>query len=81
MASTGLVPAEGRADATLIIRATNDRTLLTPCEPCPRAVAGTLLADPTQQIWDLHHLGGEDRREGANRLRDAMLARTLTSAR
>ena len=81
MASTGLVPAEGRSDATLIIRATDDRTLLTPGEAWPRAVAGIPLADPTQQIWDLHYLGGEDRREGANRLRDAMLADTHTTAR
>lgn len=78
---TGLVRAEGRSDATIVLRPTNDQTLLTANESFPRTVTGIPLADPTQQIWDLHHLGGEDRREAADRLRKAMLTGTLTAAR
>jgi hypothetical protein len=73
----GFVPAEGRADASLIVRWTTDRTLLAPASPWPRIVDGFPLTDPTQQWWDLIDLGGEDRREAADRLRAAIMARTI----
>ncbi len=61
----GFVPAMGRGDATIVIRAVSDGTLLEPWE-----IGGTdslPLAHPLQQIWDLHDLGGEDRDEAARR--------------
>lgn len=77
--SIGFVRAEGRVDATLLVRHTKDATLLSACEPWPRAVDGVPLVDPVQQIWDLHDLGGEDRVEAADRLCKAVLYRTLTA--
>lgn len=77
--AVGFVRAEGRVDATLLVRHTKDATLLSACEPWPRIVEGIPLVDPVQQIWDLHDLGGEDRCEAADRLRQAVLDRTLTA--
>jgi len=78
LSSAGFVPAEGRADASIIARWTTDRTLLAAAHPWPSIVGGVPLTDPTQQWWDLLDLGGEDRREAADRLRAAILARTIT---
>ena len=77
LTDVGLVPAEGRADASVIVRCTPDRTLLTPAAPWPRVVDGIRLTDPTQQWWDLLDLGGEDRREAAERLRAAIIDHTI----
>jgi hypothetical protein len=73
----GFVPAEGRADASIILRRTADPTLLAPAPPWPKVVEDVPLTDPTQQLCDLLDLGGEDRREAADRLRDAIVRRTL----
>ena len=81
LSGAGFVPAEGRADASVISRWTTDRTLLAPASPWPSVVDGVPLADPTQQWWDLLDLGGEDRREAADRLRSAILARPIPGAR
>lgn len=70
----GFVPAEGRSDASVIVRSTTDRTLLAPAPPWPRIVDDIPLTDPTQQWWDLLDLGGEDRVEAADRLRAAIVA-------
>lgn len=75
----GFVRAEGRVDATLLVRRTSDSTLLATFEPWQRSVDGVPLVDPVQQIWDLHDLGGEDRVEAADRLRQAVLDRALTA--
>lgn len=80
-AEAGLVPAEGRADASLILRWTDDHTLLSPAPPWSSEVNGTPVVDPCQQWWDLHDLGGEDRAEAADRLRTAIIARTLPRTR
>lgn len=77
----GLVPAEGRADASIILRWTRDPTLLTPGPPWPNRVDSIPLTDPVQQWWDLVDLGGEDRMEAAARLRRAILDRTITAQR
>jgi hypothetical protein len=69
MSALGFVPAEGRIDASLIVRHTSDSTLLSACEPWPHSADGLPITDPLQQIWDLHDLSGEDRRKGALRLR------------
>lgn len=73
----GLVPAEGRADASLIVRWTDDDGLLSPAVPWRGEVDGFPIADPCQQWWDLVDLDGEDRAEAADRLRTAVLERTL----
>ena len=43
----------------------------------PAVADGIPLADPVQQWADLFELGGEDRREAAERLRRAILDRTI----
>ena len=72
----GLVPAEGRADASMIVRWTHDDTLLSG-PTGPRLVEGIPITDPVQQWWDLLDLGGEDRAEAADRLRRAIIDRTI----
>ncbi len=81
MNEAGHVPAEGRRDASLIVRWTHDRTLLSPAPPWLGEAAGFPLTDPCQQWWDLIDLGGEDRAEAAARLRHAILGRTLPRSR
>jgi hypothetical protein len=76
----GFVPAEGRGDASIIMRWTGDASLLAPAPPWPSAVDGVPLTDPVQQWSDLLDLGGEDRHEAANRLRDAIIDRSLSRA-
>ncbi len=75
--AVGLVRAEGRADASIVVRRTNDRTLLVPTPFWPAEVDGIPLVDPVQQWWDLVDLGGDDRREAADRLRRAILTRSI----
>ena len=77
---TGLVRAEGRVDATVLVRHTNDTTLLSAFESWPRHLGHIPLSDPVQQVWDLHALGGEDRIEAANRLVERILDRSLEAA-
>jgi len=65
-AQIGLVAAQGRGDANIIIRYARDTSVF----PRPQLVAEVRgvevsLADPTQMIWDLHDLGGADRHEAA----------------
>ena len=72
----GLVPAEGRADVSIVLRTTSDRTLLIACAPWP-VIDRVPLADPVQQWWDLRYLGGEDRQEAADRLRRAIVTKTI----
>jgi hypothetical protein len=73
----GLVRAEGRTDASTIVRRTSDRMLLVPAPVWPAEVEGISLVDPVQQWWDLIDLGGDDRREAADRLRRAILDRSI----
>lgn len=76
-----LVRAEGRADASVITRWTTDTTLLTPPPPWPQSVDGIPLTDPVQQWWDLIDLGGDDRREAADRVRTAILKHSIPGER
>jgi hypothetical protein len=76
-----IVPAEGRADASIIMRWTSDSTLLAPAPPGPSIIDHVPLADPAQQWWDLLDLGSEDRREAADRLRTAMIEHRLPETR
>jgi hypothetical protein len=73
----GLVPAEGRSDASVVARWTSDPTLLSPSPGWPGSVEGLQVVDPVQQWADLVQLGGEDRQEAAQRLRRAILDRTI----
>lgn len=72
-----LVPAEGRADATIIVRTLDDQRLPIAFDLWPTEQEGVPIADPTQQYADLFDLGGADRQEAAQRLRDAIIARTI----
>ena len=75
--TAGFVPAEGPGDASVVVRHTDDSTLLTPSPGWAATVDGIPLTDPVQQWRDLLDLGGEDRREAAVRLRRAILDRGL----
>lgn len=77
----GLVPAEGRSDASVIVRWTSDATLLSPAAGWAAEPSHLPLVDPVQQWWDLLDLGGEDRAEAAGRLRQAILDRTIGTTR
>src|SRR5680860_122066 len=57
-----LVEAEGRADASLLLRIPDDMSVFR-FLPLEVDVRGTSLplADEAQMIWDLHDLGGDDR--------------------
>lgn len=71
-----LVSAQGRADANVIIRSPRDGSMF----PTPTLVvevkgSHVSLADPTQMIWDLHDLGGQDRIEAAGVMRSWLLSR------
>jgi hypothetical protein len=75
-ASFGLVEAQGRHDANVIVRVPEDTSVFT--GPVLTAETGgreVVLADPTQQVWDLRELGGADRMEASERLREWLLAR------
>ncbi|MEX2627442.1 MAG: hypothetical protein WD225_11205 [Ilumatobacteraceae bacterium] len=70
----GLVDAQGRHDANVIIRIPDDASVFPPHLLVGEiGDAGVPLADPTQQIWDLQDLGGADRLEAAGRLRTWLL--------
>ncbi len=70
----GLVEAQGRHDANVIIRYPDDRSVF----PVPDLVAEMRgvevpLAAPSQLIWDLQDLGGAERLEAAGMLRAWLL--------
>jgi hypothetical protein len=75
-AALGLVEAQGRHDANVILRMPADRSVF-PVPPLAAGLRGAQipLADPSQMIWDLQDLGGADRLEAAGRLRAWLLAR------
>lgn len=75
-AGLGLVSAMGREDANVILRRPADSSVF----PTPELVAELNgvelpLADITQQMWDLHDLGGADRLEAAGMVRQWLLSR------
>ena len=75
--SLGLVQAQGRHDANVIVRMPEDTSVFTTPPTFTAELDGReiVLADPAQQIWDLQDLGGADRIEAAERLREWLLAR------
>jgi len=74
--SLGLIDAQGRHDANVIVRMPDDQSVF-PARALVARIHGNdvPLADPLQQIWDLQDLGGADRLEAAGRLRQWLLAR------
>jgi DNA-binding transcriptional ArsR family regulator len=72
----GLIDAQGRHDANVIVRMPHDQSVF-PVPALAAQVRGSNvpLADPVQQIWDLQDLGGADRIEAAGRLREWLLVR------
>ena len=72
------MPAEGRADASVLWQTTDDRTLLS-FGARSASVDGIPITDPIQQWWDLRDLAGEDRLEAAGRLRRAIIDETLAA--
>ena len=73
-AINGLVEVQGRGDANVIVRSPRDTSVF-PRQPLVANVQGVdvPLADPTQMIWDLHQLGGQDRLEAAEVMREWIL--------
>ena len=72
----GLVEAQGRHDANVILRRPDDLSVFR--VPGPTADVNhsqAPLVDPMQQIWDLQDLGGADRLEAAGMLREWILTR------
>jgi hypothetical protein len=72
----GLVDAVSAEDANVIVMSPADRSVFP--EPAVTAeIRGVpvRLADPSQMIWDLQHLGGADRLEAAGLVREWLLAR------
>jgi hypothetical protein len=70
-----LVSAQGPQDANVIIRMPGDRSVFPAGSLTAQLQDNDVpLADPLQQIWDLHDLGGTDRLEAAGRLRQWLLA-------
>ncbi len=72
--TSGLVDAQGRDDANVIVRSPRDTSVF----PRRQLVVGVHgvevpLADPTQMLWDLHQLGGQDRLEAAEVMREWIL--------
>lgn len=71
----GLVDAHGRADANVIVRLPDDRSVFAnPALSASVRSAEIALADPAQMIWDLRDLGGSDRLEGAGKMRAWLLS-------
>jgi hypothetical protein len=72
-----VVPAEGRGDANVILRWPTDRSVLGPegwILVRPARGRRIRVAHPTQLMWDLRLLGGEDRLTAAEELRKWILA-------
>jgi hypothetical protein len=74
--SLGLVEAQGPDDANVIVREPADRSVFrNPPLVVQVEDVEVSLADEAQLIWDLHELGGSDRLEAAERLREWLLPR------
>ncbi|MGH8512678.1 MAG: hypothetical protein ACREV8_01760 [Gammaproteobacteria bacterium] len=74
-ASLGLTPAHSRDDANVLLRVPIDTSVLADWHPIFAELdsADIRLADPTQMMWDLHDLGGDDRAEAAGELKSWIL--------
>jgi hypothetical protein len=69
-----IVAAHSQDDANVILRFPDDTSVFR--YPSQDAIASgdrLPLADETQMLWDLHNLGGDDRLEAADLLRQSLL--------
>jgi len=74
MDSTDLVVAEGEVDSNVILRNPKDNSLFRVPDFTASVLDGRVhLAHPSQVLWDLQQLGGEDRVEAAEKLRSWIL--------
>jgi hypothetical protein len=73
---SGLVAAGGRGDSNVVVRSPSDSSVFGSDDLTTISLIDETpvrLADPTQMIWDLGQLGGEDRMEAAEVLRKWLL--------
>ena len=69
-----LVEAESREEANVIIRYPSDNSIFRVGAITAKAgETSILIAHPTQMLWDLNQLGGEDRVKTAEKLREWLL--------
>lgn len=73
----GFTAVATRAEATAIVRPTDDLSLFVPAAPWRQEILGLPLTDPCQQWVDLLDLGGNDRLGAAEQFRSAIIAKTL----
>lgn len=76
LSKSDLVPAEGTGDANVILRWPSDRSVLGPegwILVRPSRGRRIRVAHPTQLMWDLRWLGGEDRLAAAEELKKWIL--------
>ncbi len=75
--SVNLVLADGEADSNVILRIPKDKSLFRVPSVGADVLGGRVcLVHPSQVLWDLLQLGGEDRAEAGERLRTWILGHT-----
>jgi hypothetical protein len=73
------VEAHGAHDANIFVRNADDASVAGFGFARPLGKTNLPLADPTQILWDLHDMGGEDRLEVAEKVRKWILQHQRTS--
>jgi hypothetical protein len=71
----GATPAHGRHDANITWRVPEDISIFSLASPIAVQGAEVAVADPVHLIWELGALGGDDRLEAAEKLRQWLFAR------
>jgi hypothetical protein len=71
----GATPAHGRHDANITWRVPEDTSIFYLARPVAVEGVQVVVADPVQLIWELGALGGDDRLEAAEKLRQWLLSR------
>jgi hypothetical protein len=77
VASLDAAPAKGRHDANVLLRVPDDASVFRPMDRLVAEIDGVEvdLAPVSQQLWDLHDLGGSERLDIAGQLRSWFLDR------
>lgn len=74
ISSQDLVEAESRVEANVIIRYPSDNSVFRVGTISARVAQSNIqIVHPTQMLWDLYQLGGEDRVKTAERLREWLM--------
>ena len=76
-----LVAAHGRDSANVVQLWPDDRSIFALARPVAVGEAKLTVADPLQLLWELGSLGGDDRLEAAEKLREWLLSRQQTDPR